>query len=213
MVGWHHWFNALEFEQALGVGDGQRSLVCCSAWGCKELDTTEQLNWTWGWHSWASERPQLWKALEEPCKHRHSLLTALCLPQRSTGSALIWPNLTSFSPCQQEYLSWLQTKNFPFKNAPGHPRNQPGRLKLHDRKMWRERILVHQDLEATFPPRDASTSSSPPQEGARQGWPYTERGRKEFSWSWYFPKHDKGPWDDIMGWGTPINMFCPRCLF
>ena len=33
-----------EFEQALGVGDGQGSLACCSPWGCKELDTTERLN-------------------------------------------------------------------------------------------------------------------------------------------------------------------------
>ena len=31
-------------KQALGVGDGQRSLVCCSPWDCKELDTVEQLN-------------------------------------------------------------------------------------------------------------------------------------------------------------------------
>ena len=35
-----------EFEPALGVGDGQGSWVCCSPWGYKELDTTEQLNWT-----------------------------------------------------------------------------------------------------------------------------------------------------------------------
>ena len=35
-----------EFEQALGVGDGQRSLVCCNPWGRKESDTTERLNWT-----------------------------------------------------------------------------------------------------------------------------------------------------------------------
>ena len=46
MVGWHHWFNGHEFEQAPGVGDGQGSLVCCSPWGHKELDTTEWLNWT-----------------------------------------------------------------------------------------------------------------------------------------------------------------------
>ena len=46
MVGWHHWLDGHEFEQALGVGDGQGGLVCCSLWGCKELDTTEQLNWT-----------------------------------------------------------------------------------------------------------------------------------------------------------------------
>ena len=44
MVGWHHQLDGHEFEQALGVGDGQGSLVCCSPWGCKELDMTEQLN-------------------------------------------------------------------------------------------------------------------------------------------------------------------------
>ena len=45
MVGWHHRLDGHEFEQALGVGDGQGSLLCCSPGGCKELDTTEQLNW------------------------------------------------------------------------------------------------------------------------------------------------------------------------
>ena len=44
MVGWHHRPNGHEFEQALGVGDREGSLVCCSPWGCKESDTTEQLN-------------------------------------------------------------------------------------------------------------------------------------------------------------------------
>ena len=38
MVGWHHQLNVLEFEQTLGYDDGQRSLVCYSPWGCKELD-------------------------------------------------------------------------------------------------------------------------------------------------------------------------------
>ena len=46
MVGWHHWLDGHEFEQALGVGDGQRSLVCCNIWGHKESDMTEWLNWT-----------------------------------------------------------------------------------------------------------------------------------------------------------------------
>ena len=41
MVEWHVGFNGHEFEQALGVGDGQGSLVCCSSWGCKESDMTE----------------------------------------------------------------------------------------------------------------------------------------------------------------------------
>ena len=45
MVGWHHRLNGHEFEQALGVGDGQGSLVCCSPWGCRESETTERLNW------------------------------------------------------------------------------------------------------------------------------------------------------------------------
>ena len=44
MVGWHHQLNGHEFEQALGDGEGQGSLVCCSAWGRKKLDTTEWLN-------------------------------------------------------------------------------------------------------------------------------------------------------------------------
>ena len=46
MVGWYHQFDRHEFEQAPGVGDGQGSLVCCSPWGCKELQlnntTTEE---------------------------------------------------------------------------------------------------------------------------------------------------------------------------
>ena len=41
MVGWHHGLNGHEFEQAPGVGDGQGSLACCSAWGRKESDVTE----------------------------------------------------------------------------------------------------------------------------------------------------------------------------
>ena len=44
MVGWHHRLNGHEFEQAQGDGEGQGSLACCSSWGCKELDKTEQLN-------------------------------------------------------------------------------------------------------------------------------------------------------------------------
>ena len=42
--GWHHWLMRHEFEQALGDGVGQGSLACCSPWGLKESDTTEQLN-------------------------------------------------------------------------------------------------------------------------------------------------------------------------
>ena len=67
MVGWHHRLDGHEYEQAPGVDDGQGSLACCSPWGCKESDTTEQLNWTERWgiivfilsisvgHNWATE--------------------------------------------------------------------------------------------------------------------------------------------------------------
>ena len=40
-VGWHHRIDRQEFEQTLGVGDRQGSLVCCQPWGRKELHTTE----------------------------------------------------------------------------------------------------------------------------------------------------------------------------
>ena len=43
MVGWHHQLNEHEFEQALGVGDGQGCLGCCSPWGCRVR------------HDWAAE--------------------------------------------------------------------------------------------------------------------------------------------------------------
>ena len=41
LVGWHHRLDGHEFEQALEVGNGQGGLMCCSPWGCKELDMTE----------------------------------------------------------------------------------------------------------------------------------------------------------------------------
>ena len=58
-AGWHHWLDGHESEWTPGVGDGQGGLACCDSWGRKELDTTEQLNWTevntfsgiWGIHS------------------------------------------------------------------------------------------------------------------------------------------------------------------
>ena len=46
MVGWHHQLDRHEFEQALGVGDGQGSMACCSPWGHRESDMPELLNRT-----------------------------------------------------------------------------------------------------------------------------------------------------------------------
>ena len=56
IVEWHHWLDGHEFQQAPGVGDGQESLACGSQQGHRELDTTEQLNWTqlmMTWNSWS----------------------------------------------------------------------------------------------------------------------------------------------------------------
>ena len=44
MIGWHHLLNGHEFEQTLEDSEGQRSLICCSPRGCRELYTTERLN-------------------------------------------------------------------------------------------------------------------------------------------------------------------------
>ena len=55
MVGWHHWLNGHGFGWTLGVGDGQRGLVCCDSWGYKQSDTAERLNWTelnWLKYTW-----------------------------------------------------------------------------------------------------------------------------------------------------------------
>ena len=57
VVGWHHWLNGDEFEQALGIGDGQGSLVCCTPWCCKESDMTELMsNSKW--------KPKLWRTMQ-----------------------------------------------------------------------------------------------------------------------------------------------------
>ena len=45
MAGWHHRLDRRESEWTPGVGDGQGGLACCDAWGRKESDTTERLNW------------------------------------------------------------------------------------------------------------------------------------------------------------------------
>ena len=60
MVGWHHRLNGPEFEQAPGVGDGLGGLACCSLWGRKEWDTTEQRNWTELGLGWPTRDLNLW---------------------------------------------------------------------------------------------------------------------------------------------------------
>ena len=65
MVGWHHRLDGHEFEQAPGISDEQEILACCSPWGCKELDLTEQLKWTEKANGSPSCRIS-WKQLQTP---------------------------------------------------------------------------------------------------------------------------------------------------
>ena len=44
MVGCHHRLKGHEFEQAPGAGEGQGGMACCSPWGRKEPDTTNNSN-------------------------------------------------------------------------------------------------------------------------------------------------------------------------
>ena len=73
MVGWHYRLYGHEFEQALGIGDGQGRLLCCSPWVLKELDKTEWLNWVHNWFSTLTDFMDilvfhyLW-AISQPCK-------------------------------------------------------------------------------------------------------------------------------------------------
>ena len=70
MVGWHHRLNGHEFGWTPGVGDGQGGLACCSSWGRKESDMTEQLNWTECWNG---------KTCFSECPH-YFVLFVLSLP-------------------------------------------------------------------------------------------------------------------------------------
>ena len=66
MIGWHHRLDGHELEQALGVGDGQGRLACCSPWGHKELDTivTELMKQTYSVSQTSSALPDLYVMTE-----------------------------------------------------------------------------------------------------------------------------------------------------
>ena len=77
--GWDGWMVSLtwwhDFEQALGVGDAQGSLVCCSPWGHKESDTTEQMNW---------------KPLSQQTKTTEDLVTPTVDPEHVGFHGMAW---------------------------------------------------------------------------------------------------------------------------
>ena len=74
MVGWHHQLNGHDFDTP-GFNDGQGSLVCCSPWGCIELDTIERLNWTES--SWSQPSHSLPKQIQRDSRQSVLLLLQL----------------------------------------------------------------------------------------------------------------------------------------
>ena len=85
MVLWHHWLSGHEFEQALGLGDGEGNLVCWSPWGRKELDMTEWLNYF----------TIMWWFLPYITKNQ----------PRAYMSPPSWTSLPPLSPCDPSRLS------------------------------------------------------------------------------------------------------------
>ena len=104
MVRWHHWLKGHELEHALRDNEGQGSLACCSPWGHKQSDVTEQLNWT----EMLAGKPG-----------------SLLLPPVSADSGFTWGSWrfddTGSSSCslQQVHLTDLL-------QVPGPPREFPG---------------------------------------------------------------------------------------
>ena len=93
MIGRHYWLDGHEFEQALGVGDGQGGLACCSPWGHKELNTTEWLK-----NSLEAEVHDRWGRLGGlPVSSLHGA-PAPPVKSHSNFTHLYSPNLMHFSP-------------------------------------------------------------------------------------------------------------------
>ena len=82
MVGWHYWLNGHEFEQTLGDGEGQGSLVCWSSWGHRVR------------HDWATEQQQ----------NNSCVCLTLCDPM---DSSLPGPSVHGI--LQARILEWVAT--------------------------------------------------------------------------------------------------------
>ena len=94
-VGWHHRLNGHECEQAPGVGDGHRSLACCSPRGRKELDTTERLN---------NDN------VHSTIKNKTRTIYLVCVLSHSVVSDSLWPH-------GLQSTGHLCSRDFPGKNT------------------------------------------------------------------------------------------------
>ena len=106
MVGWHHWFNGHELGQTLGDGEGQGSLVCCSPWGCKELNMTWWLNSkynkfysiSYSWTTITMHMTLVWQNISMICKTWAIQLSSYSLKSWSwlKGRWAMWFFLTPY---------------------------------------------------------------------------------------------------------------------
>ena len=124
IVGWPHQLNGHEFEQAPGVGDGQRNLAGCSTWGHKESDMTQGLNTTsfkCGLHphtslaftiSWSFLRLM---SIQSVMLSNHLIL---CCPLLLLPS--IFPSIRVFSNEQAVHIRWPKYWSFSFSICPSN---------------------------------------------------------------------------------------------
>ena len=114
MTGWHHGLHRHESEWTPGDGDGQEGLACCDSWGCKELDTTDWLNWTelnWSYLNSRTCLPQ-----QETLKNENSKQICPLLPY--CVNSWPWRISSSFltltdSPISQSTRQWFLPMGIP----------------------------------------------------------------------------------------------------
>ena len=111
VVGWHHWLDRLEFEQASEVGDEQGSLACCSPQGLKKSDTTEwTYHWTDQWTDWTLW-PQEPQHVRLPCPSLSHEVCSNSYPLCQWRHPAIPSSVTPFSSCpyQLQFSSVAQS--------------------------------------------------------------------------------------------------------
>ena len=118
MVGWHHPLNGHEFEQAPGDGEGQGGLGCCSPWGRKESDMTEQLNSN---NRWGKKGVPAAASGQKPtchcrrCKRQGSIPGSGRAPGGGHGNSLQYSCLEKPMATHSSILAWRS----PWTEEPG----------------------------------------------------------------------------------------------
>ena len=136
MAGWHHRLDGHQFGQAPGVGDGQGSLACCSPWGHKELDTTEQLKWI------------------EHCLYPHHFFSSLSFSYSEI----------SLSQANSFHVLWIQFPTSYTLSIIFHPPLAPSRFQtsLSSSNMQTQKPFLHPCVSVQFYPLSSSPICTSP---------------------------------------------------